>query len=131
MKNHFFKLALAQATRLTGKPARMLQLAGQIGHRLYHMDRKQISVVALRERLLVLGRMIAAYARGQYRHIPVKTLVTILAGLLYFLNPLDLIPDMILGAGLLDDLAVLTWVYRSASEEVDRFVAWDASIGSA
>lgn len=104
----------------------MLRLTTQIMHRLYHMDRKHLSIAVLQDKLHVLGRMTAAYARGEYRYVPLKTMLTILAGLIYFLNPLDLVPDAILGVGLMDDLAVLTWIYRSASGEVERFVAWDA-----
>ena len=131
MKNRFFKIALAQAARLAGKPGRMLHLTGQVMHRLYHMDSKQISLNALRQQLNTLGRLTMAYASGRYRNIPIKPFLTILAALLYFLNPLDLIPDAILGVGLMDDLAVLTWVYRSASEELDKFIAWDTLVRQA
>jgi uncharacterized membrane protein YkvA (DUF1232 family) len=127
MKNRFFKIALAQAARVAGKPGRMLQLAGQLGHRLYHMDRREISAGVFREKLNIIGRFTVSYARGQYRTVPLKTLLTILAAMLYFLNPLDLVPDAILGVGLMDDLAVLTWVYQAAREELDKFVAWEAS----
>jgi uncharacterized membrane protein YkvA (DUF1232 family) len=89
------------------------------------MDRKSISAVELKERLQILGRLVAAYARGRYRVIPVKTLLILVAAVLYFLNPLDIVPDAILGVGLMDDLAVLTWVYRSAQQEVTKFTQWE------
>ena len=42
--------------------------------------------------------------------------VLIIAALVYLLNPFDLLPDMLVGAGWLDDLAVLGllgyWLYR-------------------
>lgn len=125
MKNHFFKIALSRAAILAGKPGRMLHLVGQVMHRMYHIDRGQMSAGALREQLYVLGRLTSSYARGRYRRVPIKTLLTVVAALLYFLNPLDLIPDAILGIGFMDDLAVLTWVYRSAQQEIDRFVHWE------
>jgi uncharacterized membrane protein YkvA (DUF1232 family) len=127
MKNRFFRIALAQATRLAGKPGRMLQLMGQLMHRLYSMDKKHLAVGAFREHLNILGRMMVSYARGRYRAIPVQTLLTILAALLYFMNPFDLVPDALIGVGLTDDFAVLTWVYRAAQEEIDRFIQWETS----
>ncbi len=43
--------------------------------------------------------------------------VLIILALVYLLNPFDLLPDMLLGAGWLDDLAILGllgyWLYRS------------------
>ena len=128
MKNPFLKIALAQASRLAGKPGRMLQLAAQLLHRLYTMDRQQISVVAIKARLQTLGRLVTSYARGNYREIPIKTLLKVLAAVLYFLNPIDLVPDAIVGIGLVDDLAVLTWVYASAKSELDKFIEWESSV---
>ena len=122
MKNTFFKIALAQAVRIAGKPGRMLQLVAQLIHRLYHTN---ISVKELKEQLQLIGRLIVAYAGGHYQTIPKKTLLVILAALLYFLNPLDLVPDAIVGVGLMDDLAVLTWVYRTAQQELDKFLQWE------
>ena len=127
MKNTFFKIALAQAMRLAGKPGRLLHLVAELVHRLSRMDRKNISANELKERLSILGRLVAAYARGRYRIVPFKTMLTIIAAVLYFLNPFDLVPDTILGIGLMDDLAVLTWVYRSAQQELTKFMQWEKS----
>ena len=125
MKKPFFKIALAQAYRIIGKPGRMLQLAAQLLNRLYKMDHEKLRISAVKERLQIMGRLVVSYVKGQYREIPVSTLLKIVAALIYFLNPIDLIPDAIVGVGLVDDLAVLTWVYKSAAEEVQKFIAWE------
>lgn len=125
MKNAFFRLALAQATKLLGKPGRLAQLVARMLHRLYHSDRKELSVKAVREKFQVLGRLIVAYARGRYRAIPVKALIAVVAAVVYFLNPIDFIPDALLGIGLTDDFAVLAWVYHSAQKEIEAFLRWE------
>jgi uncharacterized membrane protein YkvA (DUF1232 family) len=125
MKNVFFKVALTQASRLAGKPGRLLQLVAQLAHRLIRMDRKSMSAIEFKERLRILGRLIVAYAQGRYRIIPLKALLTVVAALLYFLNPFDLVPDAILGIGLMDDLAVLTWVYKNTKLELNNFIHWE------
>lgn len=71
-----------------------------------------------------------AFAKGSYRHIPTTALVPLVAAAIYFLNPLDLIPDAIPGLGLTDDWAILMWVYRSLQEEVEKFKAWELSSAS-
>jgi uncharacterized membrane protein YkvA (DUF1232 family) len=53
--------------------------------------------------------------------------MTILAAIIYFLNPIDLIPDFIPGLGLTDDFSVLLWVYNSVSTEVVKFLEWEKS----
>ena len=52
-------------------------------------------------------RMIKAYLQGTYREIPWKTLVLLSTGLIYFIMPLDLIPDFIPVVGYLDELILI------------------------
>ena len=49
-----------------------------------------------------------------------------MAALLYFVTPLDAIPDWLFGFGLVDDLAVLAWVLRTWQEELAAFQQWRA-----
>lgn len=125
MKNRFFRIALSQASRLLGKPGRLVPLVAQMLHKIYHSDRKELSVNVVRDRFQTLGRMVLAYARGRYRALPVKTMVSVVAAVLYFVNPIDLIPDAFFGLGLADDLAVLTWVYKHAEAELNAFLDWE------
>lgn len=93
-----------------------------------HVNWNKVSVQAAREKMNVFSRLANAYVSGKYREIPWKTVMTILAAIIYFLNPLDLIPDFIPIMGLTDDFGVLVWVYNSIQHEVDKFLAWEKSI---
>jgi uncharacterized membrane protein YkvA (DUF1232 family) len=75
----------------------------------------------VREDVNTLIELVRAWARGEYRDVPLKSVVTIVAGMLYFVVPLDFIPDFIFGLGLLDDITVLTWVVSVVRDEIDRF----------
>ncbi len=77
--------------------------------------------------LLALCRLIAAWSRGEYRHLPWKSLVLALAGILYFLNPVDIFPDVIPGIGLLDDAGVLALVFNSIRNDLRRYLKWEAA----
>lgn len=72
---------------------------------------------------LLLG-LCTAWWRGEYRAISPRALLSVVAGLLYFLTPLDALPDWLLGIGLLDDLAVLAWLLRTWQGELDAYRAW-------
>ena len=88
----------------------------------------KVSVASAKEKLSVFSRMASAYVSGRYRTVPWKTVMTILAAIIYFLNPLDLVPDFIPVMGLTDDFGVLMWVYASVSSEIDKFLAWEKSV---
>ncbi|MCY1433304.1 hypothetical protein D3C76_677750 [compost metagenome] len=78
----------------------------------------------LKDDVGVLQALCLAYWRGEYRAISLKAVVTVVAGLLYFVSPLDAIPDWLLGVGMLDDIAVLAWVMKAITDELEAFRAW-------
>lgn len=77
------------------------------------------------EGLRTLFRLLRAYAKGDYRQVPTATIVLVLAAVLYFLTPVDLIPDFIFGLGFVDDVAIVTWVLAAAKTVLDDFTAWE------
>lgn len=78
----------------------------------------------VRDDLNLLLGLCAAWWRGEYRAVGRQVLLSVVAALLYFLAPLDMVPDWLPGAGLLDDLAVLAWVMRTWAAELDAYRAW-------
>lgn len=70
-------------------------------------------------------RMVNMWRKGNY---PVKSmdLILPLIGLLYVISPIDIIPDFIVVAGVLDDLAVLSLAIPKLIREVDKFLLWEA-----
>ncbi|ARS37912.1 YkvA family protein [Pontibacter actiniarum] len=79
------------------------------------------------ESLQLLSRMIKAASTGEYKGIPTPTVVGGIAVLIYFLMPIDVIPDVIPVIGLLDDASLLAWFMTSIKSELDRFKEWEAS----
>lgn len=110
--------------------ARFLPLAerllshGRLPALLFAVARKGPKLGQLREDVRLLQALCLAWWRGEYRAISPKALVTVVAGLLYFVSPLDAIPDWLVGVGFLDDIAVLGWVLKTVADELNRFKAW-------
>jgi uncharacterized membrane protein YkvA (DUF1232 family) len=125
--NKFFSAALKKAAGMAGKPGRLMLLLSRFAVKLREVNWQQVDTITARERFYVLGRLIKAYALGHYREIPWKALLIIVAAIIYFVNPLDLLPDLIPVAGLTDDFAVLVWVYSTVNTEIDKFLAWERS----
>ena len=68
--------------------------------------------------------MIRDYWYGNYRNVPWKTIAAVAGALLYVLNPLDVIPDLIFGFGFLDDAGVVALCLRLVESDLHRYAAW-------
>ena len=75
--------------------------------------------------LKMIMRMITNYLNGSYNHTPWQTILMLVAGLLYFITPLDAIPDFIPIGGLLDDATVLVWLGRCFRDDISRYKKWE------
>ncbi len=123
--NKFFNAALRNATSIIGRPSRLLAILPRLASKLRDVNWTSVNGNSVKEKFFVLGRLIKAYALGQYRDVPWKTILLIVAAVIYFVNPLDLVPDIVPLTGLTDDFAVLLWVYNSVSNEIEKFLAWE------
>jgi uncharacterized membrane protein YkvA (DUF1232 family) len=74
-----------------------------------------------------LFRLIGAWLRGRYRIVPWRTIVLSIAAVIYFVNPLDVVPDFLPIFGFLDDAGVLAFVLQSVRKDIDRFLEWERS----
>jgi uncharacterized membrane protein YkvA (DUF1232 family) len=70
-------------------------------------------------------RLVRAYANGSYREIPTGSLLLILVAVIYFVSPIDFIPDAIPGVGLIDDALVVTLTVKQVKADLDDFMAWE------
>lgn len=60
--------------------------------------------------IITMVSLVDSYVKKEYMDIPVGTIVSIVAALIYLLSPIDLIPDVIPVIGYLDDAAVIMLV---------------------
>lgn len=75
----------------------------------------------LLEKVELFIQMIRAYINGEYREYPLRTILLIVAGLLYFINPFDIVPDFFPVAGYLDDLSIIIWIISSIERDIEAF----------
>jgi len=80
---------------------------------------------ALRGQITLLWRMVRSWQKGVYKQAPKGVLISAVAALIYFLAPIDALPDFILGTGLLDDAAVFAFVIRSIAGDLKKFADWE------
>jgi uncharacterized membrane protein YkvA (DUF1232 family) len=77
--------------------------------------------------LMTMLRLMRAYASGRYREIPWQSLVTIIVAVIYFVSPVDFIPDFIPVIGDLDDALVVHFAIQAVKGDLDAFTEWEAA----
>ena len=68
--------------------------------------------------------LIADYSTGKYTDIPWRVISAITAAMLYFISPIDLIPDFFFGIGYLDDAFVIKLALDFAADDLQRYASW-------
>jgi uncharacterized membrane protein YkvA (DUF1232 family) len=104
-----------------GDIGRIVKKEKDIGEKLKKvpgMLRKLINQVKL------LYAMMRDYKSGLYREVPWYSIAMAAAAILYFLNPLDFIPDWLFLTGFLDDAAVLALAFRALRDDLVRYCAF-------
>ncbi|WP_053216269.1 YkvA family protein [Guptibacillus hwajinpoensis] len=74
------------------------------------------------------SRLVQEVKKGSYRDISKKSVVMIVGALLYFVSPIDAVPDLLAGVGLLDDVAVIGFVASQLKQELEKFREWETGI---
>ncbi|MFK3961383.1 YkvA family protein [Guptibacillus hwajinpoensis] len=74
------------------------------------------------------SRLVQEFRKGSYRDISKKSVVMIVGALLYFVSPIDAVPDLLAGVGLLDDVAVIGFVASQLKHELEKFREWETGV---
>jgi uncharacterized membrane protein YkvA (DUF1232 family) len=69
----------------------------------------------------LLYELIRAYVDGSYREVPWVSIATAAAAVVYFLAPIDLVPDIIPGIGYIDDLVVARFALSAIGSDLRAF----------
>jgi uncharacterized membrane protein YkvA (DUF1232 family) len=74
--------------------------------------------------LIALVKMTQLWIKGDYKNISTTSIIAVVATLIYFVNPIDFIPDFIPLLGQIDDIFVLGYMIKTLNKEIERFMAW-------
>jgi uncharacterized membrane protein YkvA (DUF1232 family) len=77
----------------------------------------------------ILAEVLNDYVKKNYTEIPVGSIIAVVAALLYFVSPIDVIPDFIPGVGYLDDLAVIKLCLTMVNADLEDYKEWRKNVG--
>ena len=128
MSNSYYQKFYRSAGGYLKNPSRFTRLAEEAITKMATLNRPQDEVNRLKEKLLLFVRMVRSFIRKEYTDVPWKTILAIIAGILYFVTPIDLIPDFIPITGFVDDFTVLYWVFNNFNKDIEEFRAWEQQL---
>ncbi|WP_251939795.1 YkvA family protein [Salinibacter ruber] len=90
-----------------------------------HLETNTDALTAVWTDLRAALRLLVAWTRRSYRKVSTTSLVLLVAALLYFVTPIDAIPDPLGALGFVDDLAVVQTAVETVRDELDQFRNWE------
>lgn len=102
---------------------RVNEKADEIGAKFH----KQKALKSLMEQGMIMIDLVRDYVTGRYREVPYWAMGATALALFYVLSPIDVIPDVVIGLGYLDDAVVVSFALRLIEKELVRYKQWKAT----
>lgn len=119
-----FTRIMGRAGRFTKNKAVMAILLQQTAEKMKNEGVRE-GMNDMLDKVKTLVRLVKAYIGGEYRQVEGKSLVTVVGVLLYFVSPLDFIPDVLPIVGFTDDIALILWLFNTLDKELEKFYIWE------
>ena len=116
-----FRQAIRRAAGIANDPDLIRELVRDVRSKINSVEDGKNLAADIVDKLKTMIRMLRAYIRGEYRDIHWKSLILIIGALLYFLVPIDMIPDFIPATGFVDDVAVILLVFKTISDDIKAY----------
>ena len=89
---------------------------------------KQFSARGPLKRFIADGKVLTALVRdwrsGKYRQALYGTIAAVVFGLIYVINPLDIVPDVLPFLGVLDDATVIGALLMLVERDLNKYRSW-------
>jgi uncharacterized membrane protein YkvA (DUF1232 family) len=110
------------ATVAPGDVADLLELEAMLRERAAKLKAPQLAL--LRTQLDFALAVLRDHQDGACPQIPYSTISLLTAGVCYFADEMDVIPDFLPGVGRLDDAVVMAMAFEMAEDGIRRYCTW-------
>ncbi|MGI6777915.1 MAG: YkvA family protein [Acetivibrionales bacterium] len=133
MENKFTDEMLeSQISKNTKEAEELLKDEDRMERFLERLERKLEKVPVVGKQLSnipMLVSLVRSYIRKDYRDVPLGSIIAIVSALIYFLSPIDLLPDSIPVLGYVDDAAVFAFVWKMVADDIEEYRKWQEANG--
>lgn len=119
-----FNRAKNKAREVLEQPERVSKLVDASKDKLSNLELNDDDFKGILGTIKTFIRMVKAFRSGQY-DVPWVTIVMIVAALIYFIVPMDVLPDFIPITGYIDDFSVIMAIYKKFKGDIVAFQAWE------
>ena len=94
---------------------------------LQKLEKKLKVIPVAGDTLAIVPTMVSLlknYIKKEYTEIPLGSIIAIISALLYFVSPIDIIPDAIPGIGHVDDAGIILACLKLVKSDVDDYNKW-------
>lgn len=94
---------------------------------LQKLEKKLKVIPVAGDTLAIVPTMVSLlknYINKEYTEIPLGSIIAIISALLYFVSPIDIIPDAIPGIGHIDDAGIIVACLKLVKSDVDDYNKW-------
>ena len=74
--------------------------------------------------LPVMISMLRSYFKKEYKDIPIGTMIALISALLYWVTPIDVLPDALPVVGYVDDAAVIAACLKLINDDLKDYTEW-------
>jgi uncharacterized membrane protein YkvA (DUF1232 family) len=120
-----FRRAAIDAEAYAREPNRLRQLVADAAGKISVIPRGPFADTW--PYLMAMIRLLRDYHRAEYRDISEQNLQIIVAAILYFVSPFDVIPDWVPVLGHIDDAFVISLALKTVRMDLDTFMAWETA----
>ena len=83
---------------------------------------KQLAVLVFEVKTII--SILKYWINGNYRDISKKTIFVLTGALIYFLSPFDFVFDGIPLLGYIDDMVVISYIFKQVFYEIEKYKNW-------
>ena len=116
---------LRQAMRVINEQSQVKELLWQVSQKLQKINGSNKQINELMDLIQLFLRMIKKSLAGEYSAFSHKTLLSLVFGLLYFVTPMDVVPDFIPLLGFSDDLSIVYFIIKNFKSDIEAFKVWE------
>ena len=114
-----------KAMRMINEQSQVKELIWQVSQKLQNINSRNKQINELMEHVQLFLRMIKRSLAGEYSAFSHKTLLSLVFGLLYFVTPMDVVPDFIPLLGFSDDLSIVYFIIKNFKSDIEAFKVWE------